>query len=127
MIPVSVRYADGSLFRGSWEEAPKTEVQTIAYIGPDGMAVVRHGGDYYRLVDGEVIPYDLVGLVALALGEGYQHTAHASMFQLLEWAMGQGFLIGSFIGPEKWKEIYQLGKADRDFLRDYGQWAAEVQ
>lgn len=121
-MKVKIRYANTSLFEGSWEDAPAYEVQTICYQDPTGQITIRHGGDYYKLEDGEVIPKDRIGLITEAVVCGFDPTEHRHPeIALLNFAaQDMGWKIGSFVGPEKWTRIHTLGVIDRDT------WRAEV-
>lgn len=119
-MQVTVRYADKSAFVGPWSQAPAFEVQTIAYLDPHDRPRVRHGGDYYQLDEGEVVPIDKITLIQQALAAGWIPPAEGSDLDLLFWAVDNGYKLGTMVGPEKWRQIYQLGKTDRDVLRSNG-------
>lgn len=114
---VKIRYADKSLFEGEWADAPSYELETIAYVNPKGEAVIRHGGDFYALEDGEIIPWDEYTLLCEAVKQGYVIDPKRPKTRFFLWLVEQGYKIGTFVGPEKWQEIFRLGIADRDSLR----------
>lgn len=113
---VIVRYADESKFDGEWEVAPDFEIQTISYVDPNGMAILRHQGDYYRLEDSEIVPHAYHAVVFAAYQAEFKPNRHPEL-ELIDWATENGFKKGSMIGSEKWKRIYSMGTADRDSLR----------
>lgn len=94
------RYADKSKFEGSWEDAPGYMIQTIAYVdSTTGIAAVRHQGRYYwRENDGSITGIDDKTLI--------QNCVDLKLIK-----------VGSMVGLNTWKEIYNLGTADRDSLR----------
>lgn len=113
---VIIRYADGSKFGGDWYDAPAFEVQTISYVDPNGMAILRHQGDWYELQNGEIIAIAYHALVVRAYANGFKPKRQPDK-ELSEWATDQGYKMGSMVGSEKWKKIYSMGTADRDSLR----------
>ena len=114
---VKIRYADKSLFEGEWEDAPPYELQTIAHLNPNGEARVRHGGDWYELVDGEFLPHSEQSLTVHACLNGFEPGKKPAI-ELVYWLIERGFKKGSFVGPEKWQKIHELGMLDRDSLRE---------
>jgi hypothetical protein len=117
LLHVIVRYADYSRFDGDWVDAPKYEVQTICYLDGEGNRVLRHGGDYYNFEEGGVVPLDKISLLCLALKAGWDHTQHNHPeISIVEWAVDNGIMIGSYVDPLKWKRIYKLAKSDRGLV-----------
>lgn len=116
-MKVKVRYADKSLYEGDWKDAPAYEIQTIAYVDPNGNARVRHGGDWYELSEGEFVPHSEQSLIVYAYANGFKPVKKPPI-ELVYWLIDQGFKKGSFIGPEKWQRIHELGMLDRDSMRE---------
>lgn len=104
-MKVIVRYDDLSRFEGDWEDAPGYGVQTIAYIAPAGPDM-KHGagragtGDFYRLDDdGTIVGMDYNSLIRYVVDE----------LKIVK--------VGSMVSRDRWQQVYQLGKKDRDSLR----------
>ena len=117
---VQITYADESVWTGEWELAPKYEIQIICYKDPTGTFVFRHGGDYYELVGGEVVPHDRISLIINATRKGFDPSQHRHPeIALLEFAADEmGWAIGSMVGPVKWKRIFGLATENRRGFRD---------
>ena len=95
----SIRYADNSLYEGDWANAPGYGVQTIVYPGREE-PILRHQGDFYRLDDdGCVVTMDWVSLLHYVIED----------LRIVK--------AGSMVSRDKYAEILQSAKADRDAMR----------
>jgi hypothetical protein len=113
---VKIRYADKSLFEGEWKDAPAYEIQTIAYVDPNGNAILRHQGDAYKVEAGNIVAVSEFGLIIEAHRLGFE-TRRNPWKELKEWAVNNSYKLGTMVAPNKWSEIYRLGVLDRDSLR----------
>lgn len=94
-----IRYADGGLYEGDWRNAPGYGVQTIVY--PEaGDVTLRHQGHFFRLDnDGCVVAMDWVSLLHYVIDD----------LRIVK--------AGSMVSRDKYAEILQAAKADRDAMR----------
>ncbi len=94
-----IRYDDGTVFEGEWEDAPGYGVQTIAFEDPIDGPTFRHQGDYYRQdEDGDV--------VAMGYDSMIKHFVDSGQLK-----------VGTMMSKRKFNSVYQRAKDDVEGMR----------